>query len=139
MTHERPRGLTAAQAAAIIGVRPQTVHQWVLNGRLPKLVRYQHGGLDLADVERLALQRWRPGHQYWITTTEAAQILKLSEGRVRQLVEGDRIPAVMHEGRLLYRRAQIEVIAHARLTRVSITDHGPAKIPARPPVDSGGD
>ena len=75
-------GLSGAEAGEILGVTQLTVSQFVADGVLPKAVRYQHNGLDRSDVERLALERWKPGRPYWVTEREAARILGLSRARV---------------------------------------------------------
>jgi len=54
-------GLSGVEAGAILGVTQLTDSQLVANGILPKAVRYQHNGLDRAHVERLSLERYKPG------------------------------------------------------------------------------
>lgn len=107
-------GLSGAEAAEILGVRELRVAQLVVDGVLSKAVKHQRRGLDRADVERLSLRRYKPGRPYWITEREAAELLGISRPRVFQLRRADRLPFVEHNGRTYYRRAQIEVIAHAR-------------------------
>jgi len=68
-------------------------------GILPKAVRYQHRGLDRGDVERLSLERYKPGRRYWVTEREAARILGINRARVFQLRRADRLPFVEHHGR----------------------------------------
>ena len=50
-------GLTAAEAAEIIGVTPQSVYRLVHQGRLPKPVKNARGGLERDAVEAAALAR----------------------------------------------------------------------------------
>ena len=87
-------GVTAAQAAAIIGVSQNAVPRMVYKGQLPKPVRHQRAGFDLADVERASLERYRLGrpHPYWATEKEAASILGMSRGRVQQLAVAGPLP-----------------------------------------------
>jgi len=47
------QGLSSAEAARILGVRVNSVDRWVSRGVLPKAVKRQRHGLDLADVETL--------------------------------------------------------------------------------------
>jgi excisionase family DNA binding protein len=115
---QRPsQGLSAAEAARILGVRAGTVHQWVAKGVLPKSVKWQRYGLDRTDVENLALQRYTPGHPWFATNREAAQILGISRERVKQLVDTGRLPCVEYRGRRYFRRQQVQVIANARNAR----------------------
>ena len=111
------QGLSAAEAARILGVRANSVDQLVSRGVLPKAVKRQRHGLDLADVEYLALQRYTPGHPWFATNREAAQILGVSRSRVSQLVNAGRLPFVERRGRRYFRRQQIQVIANARNAR----------------------
>lgn len=111
-------GLTAAQAAEILGTTPRYVDQLVHRGALTKPRARQRAGLDLVDVEQLALERWNgPGHPYWATSIEATEILGVSRSRVLQLADRGRVPAVRHNGRWFFRRAQLEVVANARDAR----------------------
>ena len=75
-------GLSGVEAGALLGVTQLTVSQFAANGVLPKAVRYQHNGLDRGDVERLSLERYKPGRPYWVTEREAARILGISRARV---------------------------------------------------------
>src|SRR4051794_32541479 len=111
------RGLSSAEAARILGVRANTVDRWVSKGLLPKAIKRQRRGLDLADVETLALQRYTPGQPWFATNREAAQILPVSRSRVNQLVNAGRLPFVEYRGRRSFRRQQIQVIATARIAR----------------------
>lgn len=117
-------GLTAADAAVILGVRPHSVYRLVCLGRLPKPIRHEHAGLDRDVVELVSLQRLRGGrdkgeHPYWATTIETAAILGVNRGRVLQLVEADLLPGVRHGRRWYFRRRQVEVIGNARAARWS--------------------
>jgi excisionase family DNA binding protein len=111
------QGLSAAEAARILGVRESTVANWVSEGVLPKAVKWQRSGLDRADVENLALERYTPGHPCFATNREAAQILGVSRERVKQLVDSGRLPCVEYRGRRYFRRQQVQVIANARNAR----------------------
>ena len=74
--------------------------------------------LDRAEVEVLGLERRRPGDDYWLSSTEAAEILGVSTTRVKQLARDGRLPAVRHGRYYRFRRHQIEVIANAREARL---------------------
>lgn len=59
-----------------------------------------------------------PEDEDWISTSEAAEILHVTDVRVRQLVDAGRLPAERDDlGHYRYRRAQVEVIANARDAR----------------------
>ena len=112
-------GITANEAAEIIGIRPQSVHRLVHQGRLPKPVKGEHAGLHRDSVEKAGLARVpaRGGHPYFLTASEAAEILDVSPKRVHQLVAKGFLPVVEHDGRRLFRRPQLEVVANARKAR----------------------
>jgi len=119
MDEGAPRlGISGAEAAAILGIHELSVSRLVGRGILPKSVPHRKIGLDRADVERLALERYaHKDHPYWTTTAGAAEILGVTPNRVRQLVERGFLPAVQHKGRWYFRRHQVEVIANARESR----------------------
>src|SRR4051794_10409908 len=102
------QGLSAAEAARILGVRASTVHPWVSEGVLPKAVKGQRYGLDQVDVETLALQRYTHGHPWFATNREAAQMLGISRERVKQLGDAGRLPCLEYRGRRYFRRQQIQ-------------------------------
>ena len=52
-------GFTVAQAAEIIDATPNAVYRMAYKGHLPRQTKHQRGGLDLADVERTSLDRYR--------------------------------------------------------------------------------
>jgi excisionase family DNA binding protein len=112
-------GVTLEEAAHILGVARSTVRRLILTGELTREGRYTHRGLDRDQVEELAMRRWRrhrppPADSYWITTKQAAAMLGVSHTRVWQLAQTDRLPfRVSHTGVKLFRRRQLETIAHA--------------------------
>ena len=53
----------------------------------------------------------------WITSAEVAEILGVTQHRVRQLVARGLLPAVHHQGRWYFRHQQVEVVANAREAR----------------------
>jgi len=110
-------GISGKEAAKILGITELSVRRLVQQGVLHKPAKYQRFALDLAEVEQVALQRYRPGHPYWLTTTEAAKLLEVTPTRVRQLVARGFVPAVVHQDRSYFRRPQLEVIANARESR----------------------
>ena len=118
-----PRG-QFAEAAHILGVSRATVHRQVHAGDLPA-----HGGpqsrrrLSRREVEQLAVARYDRNHppgpdSYWVTRPEAARILDVNRARVWQLAQRGFLPSESApDGTRLYRRAQLQVIANARLSR----------------------
>jgi hypothetical protein len=124
-------GVTLIEAAHILGVARSTVRRLILTGDLEREGRYTHRGLDRDQVEGLAMRRWRrrrhppPAGSYWMTTGQAAAMLGVTHARVWQLAQTDRLPyRVSHTGVRLFRRRQLETIAHAwqaqRLQRGSL-------------------
>lgn len=81
--------------------------------------------LSRVDVEAVALSRWRRRHalgpdSYWVTRPQACEILGVNRARVGQLVAAGLIPfeRARTPGRqLVFRRAQLEVVARARTAR----------------------
>ena len=112
-------GLTAAEAAEILGMNTQSVYRLIHEGKLPKQAKYKNAGLRLEDVELASLERLRTRqrHPYWAGLQEVADVLCLSRTRVRLLAALGRVPSVRHRGRWWFRRAQIEVVANARKAR----------------------
>jgi excisionase family DNA binding protein len=54
---------------------------------------------------------------YWITTSQAARVLRISPQQVKRLLDQGRLPHVVHaSGVRLMRRRQIEAIAESRLS-----------------------
>jgi excisionase family DNA binding protein len=112
-----PIGISDAEVAEILGVRELSVSRLVGRGVPHKPAKGRNRALDRVEVERIALERYRPSHPYWLTTREAADFLGVTRERVRQLAVDDRLPCVVHDGRRYYRRHQVEVIANARQAR----------------------
>ena len=115
-------GLTAAEAATVLGCSVNHVYRLSRQGRLPRNgAPGTWGGYDAAVVERVSLDRLDRrvlgDHPWWVDVAEAAAILEVSRERVRQLAAHGRVPAVRHEGRWLFRRRQLEVVANARNAR----------------------
>ena len=84
----------------------------------------------LDDLEELAVTQYKwKAHiddpdSYWVTVSQAAEILDLSTQRVKQLLGQDRLPHVEHHsGVRLMRRAQVEILANARVARVLGSEH----------------
>lgn len=113
--------ITAAEAARILGCSRNHVYRLARQGRLPRAGKPNGWGqYDREVVEALslvALPQLGGGHDYWATTTEAAEILGVSVERVRQLATTGRVPAVRHGRRWVFRRDQLEVVANARDAR----------------------
>lgn len=117
--------VTQVEAAHILGCSVQKVRALTAAGDLTGGPRYQHRSLDRAQVEHLAVRRWKrrraavdDGMSYWVTTPQAAAILGVNRNRVGQLVERGFLPCMRTpSGRRLFRRGQVEVIANARRSR----------------------
>jgi excisionase family DNA binding protein len=115
-------GLTAAEAATVLGCSVNHVYRMARQGRLPRSgARGTWAGFDADVVERVSLERLHRrtlvGHPWWADVAEAATVLGVSRERVRQLAAQGRVPAVRHQGRWLFRRHQLEVVANARNAR----------------------
>jgi len=65
--------LTYAQAAEMLGVHEITVWRMVRRGDLSTKAKWAKTGLLRSDVERLSLERWRPGSRTWLTATQVAE------------------------------------------------------------------
>ena len=112
-------GITTSDAAEILGVSKNAVYKLVSRGTLVKDSPYARAQLDRCAVEDIALERVRRGvrNPYWATCEEAAELLGVTQRRVRQLATKERIPGRLHRGRWYFRRRQLEVVAHARDSR----------------------
>lgn len=111
--------LTYAQAAEMLGVHEITVWRMVRRGDLTTKAKWAKTGLLRSDVERLSLERWRPGSRTWLTATQVAEQLELSPPRIYQLSNAGRLPYKWGpDGRRLFRPQQIAVIARARQVRL---------------------
>ena len=74
-------GISGAEAAEILGIHELSVSRLVGRGILRKTVPHRRIGLDRADVERLALERYaHKDHPYWTTSAGAAEILGWRSG-----------------------------------------------------------
>lgn len=105
--------LTIFEAAHILGLSPEQARR-VLDERQP----------DVDELEQLAMEHYpwhthaRNDDSYWCTSRQAAKVLGLSYQRVKQLLDDDRLPYLVHRsGARLLRRHQVEVIANAREAR----------------------
>lgn len=93
--------------AAVLGVTPDRAVELLAGRRVTP-----------GEVESVALstyQWWRhlrDPRSYWVTTSQAARILHLSPGVVRRMLDGDRIPYVVHtSGVRLMRRHELVAMA----------------------------
>jgi len=110
--------LTQAQAADLLGVSTARVAELVGQGRLTPVAKYAKAGLLRADVERRSLERWRPGDPTWLTTTQVAEVLGVTQPRVSQLARRGFLPYEQApDGRRVFRPGQVRVIAQARRER----------------------
>jgi hypothetical protein len=82
------------------------------------------GPYELHVVEKAALEHYRTHahardpYSYWVTTTQAAALPGISDVRVKQLLNGEKIPFERHRsGKRLMRRHQVDVIGNARQSR----------------------
>lgn len=64
------------------------VSRLVSEGVILKAVKHARFALGRGDVERVSLERYRPGrtHPYWSTRREVATLLSVSRTRVNHLV-----------------------------------------------------
>lgn len=115
---ERPiDGITYAEAQIILNRSISWIGARVLDGTLSRGPRYKKATLSRTEVEQLAVRLWRPRRHvpdgYWCTRAETAALLGVSRAWVSQLARTGRLPVLRPRVRnLLFRRAQIEVIAH---------------------------
>ena len=116
-------GLTLFEAAHILGLPPEKARPPLRQHGLigPRSQRVQGAA---ADVEQVALEHypWRrhvsDPNAYWVTVQQAAEILDVSPQRVKQLLDKDFLPHVVHRsGVRLMRREQLHTVANARLSR----------------------
>ncbi len=93
-------GITVAKAARILGVTTTTVRRMVLNGQLADGERHAHRRLSRAEVERVAVARYRRNDRigyppdpdsYWVTRDDAAAVLGVAPARIGQLARAGRI------------------------------------------------
>jgi excisionase family DNA binding protein len=118
-----PYRLTHAQAAVLLGVHEITVSKWVSRGWLPSVGRYAKANLLRSDVEQLSAARWRPGDRSWLTTSQAAEVMGVTDVRVNQLARAGRLPhELSRDGWRLFRPGQVAVIGNARRVRFQPDD-----------------
>ena len=117
--------LTIFEAAHILGLPPakarRVLQQHDLTGPRTKKVHAAIPQIELIAMETYPWHAHAHAHDdqsYWLTATQAAEILGLSIARVKQLLDQYRLPHVLHRsGARLIRRRQLEVIANARVSR----------------------
>ena len=115
--------ITAAEAAAILGMQLESVCDAASKGRLPRHASgHVRRAYDHAEVEAMSLARLRhrqhEPHPYWATTEEAAVVLGVSRSNVPLMMVSGRLPyETAANGRRYVRRQQLEVIANARETK----------------------
>jgi hypothetical protein len=102
-------GISAAEAAKILGMHEFSIARLVRQGGLHKPRKHARDALDLAEVERVALKRYRPGG-YWMKGGEVAETLGLCRSRIRQLAASGELSAVKCEGQWLYQVTSREVV-----------------------------
>ena len=115
--------ITVPTAAKILGVGRRRAHQLVVEGHLEVAGRAGRAVLlRRADVERLARKGWpgRLSHTQelpagLLTQRQAAELLGLSPGRVRQLSVAGVLPRAGRHGQaVLLHRADVERLARER-------------------------
>ena len=115
-----PDVIGAREAARVLSCTPDEV-AGVLDGHgWPKDQELTRSG-----VEEVALSRWRLAHSrgpdsYWVTRAQACTILGVNRARVGQLVDAGLVPherARTVRRQIVFRRDQLQVVAHARRTR----------------------
>ena len=119
----RMEPITLFDAAHILGLPPEKSRR-VLQAHGYVGPRSSRVKASVTQLEQLAMDTY-PWHthahnndSYWLTSRQAAEVLDLSSARVRQLLDEDRLPHLVHRsGARLLRRSQLEIIANARLSR----------------------
>ena len=106
----------------MLGCSVNHVYRMARRGQLPRAgAPGKWAGYEAEVVERVSLERLgrrtAVRHPWWVDVAEAAIVLEVSRERVRQLAARGRVPAVRHQGRWLFRRHQLEVVANARNAR----------------------
>jgi hypothetical protein len=103
---------------------PVDVSEYLKAGRVRSAGRNVRRGLSRADVEALACHicPWRDHlddlEPYWVTAKRATRILGVNHTRLNQLAVRGFVPFELHvDGTRLYRRAQLQVVANARVVR----------------------
>jgi hypothetical protein len=129
----RPTAMSASEHAAQAGSWPYAHRHAVLadgRGTRPRHAAWEAeeilgaGPYELDVVEKAALEHYRTHahardpYSYWVTTTQAAALPGISDVRVKQLLNGEKIPFERHRsGKRLMRRHQVDVIGNARQSR----------------------
>ena len=134
--------ITRARAAQIIGVSTNTIDRLIEQGHLVPRTEPPRGGkpsLDPNDVRAVAEQRAvenayaerrrqkREGRRItppdgeleWLTASQAARVLGVTEQAVFKRTRNGTIPYVAHSGRRWYRADQVELAARARRARLN--------------------
>jgi len=115
----RPRDpVSISEAAWILGCSRSTVQRMIRDGRLSAGDPYQRGRLSKAEVEKVAsmVYPWRrhlhDRWSYWLTGSDAAELLGISVSQLDRAVGAHRVPSVRHrDGTRLFRRSQLERLA----------------------------
>jgi hypothetical protein len=119
-----PDVVDVAVAARILSCAPDEVAGLLAKRDWPNGRKWTRTG-----VEEVALSRWRLAHSrgpdsYWVTRAQACSILGVNRSRVGQLVEAGLVPyerARTVRRQIVFRREQLQVVAHARRTRYATT------------------
>jgi hypothetical protein len=126
--HTPGDAITWREAASILGVGMRRVGALVANGELSRGPRWAHRQLSRAEVEALALRRWKPRTvargAYWLGTKDAAQVPGVNRARVRQLVAAGLLPYETTRHGYAFRRDQLLTVANARRARFHAYDTG---------------
>lgn len=110
--------ITRNEATHVLGCLPTALRRHVANGSLRQVAGQAKCNLLRAEVEELAMKvyDWRKRFAdplaYWVPAQRAADILGVSQARLRGLTDSGRIPSAVHsDGTRLFRRQQLESIA----------------------------
>ena len=137
---DRNLGLvTVSQAAEELNVRPNTIRAWVARGKLIPIVVDDHGPMLFYRREVLACERdtrtRRKGTQAsyaaldptelqdhlgdLVTTSQAAELLKLKPGTIRQWISRGHLQPVSREGHTTLRLVDVVKVMRDHQTRKS--------------------
>ena len=123
--------LSIFEAAHVLGCTPHQAKDLLREHGLVGPRGGHRGRLTVESVEALAVEcyPWRSHlddpESYWVSNTQAREILGVNKERVNQLADKGFLPfATHHDGTRLYRRFQLEIVSNARLARKLLQSMG---------------
>ncbi len=109
---ERTRVVSLDEAAASVGVSPQTIGTWVRQGTIPVARRGERAFIQVED-----LRHWETEIKQLVQSVVAARELQLSKYELRGLIERGVLHALKSSRRTYFDRLEIEALAQEKLTR----------------------